>query len=33
MKIYSTPDKRLGVTNPEDEYIVKKQIEEIEKNK
>ena len=33
MKIYSTPDKRLGVTNPEDEEIVKKQLEEIETNK
>lgn len=33
MKLYSTPDKWLWVTNPEDENIVKKQIEEIEKNK
>lgn len=33
MKIYSTPDRRLWITNPEDEGIVKKQIEEIEKNK
>ena len=33
MKIYSTPDRRLWVTNPEDEDIVKQQIEEIEKNK
>ncbi|MCK9466907.1 MAG: sugar phosphate nucleotidyltransferase [Candidatus Absconditabacterales bacterium] len=33
MKIYSTPDKRLGVTNPDDEEMVKKQIEIIENNK
>lgn len=33
MKIYSTPDKWFGVTNPEDEEIIKKQIKEIEVNK
>lgn len=33
MKIYSTPDKRFWVTNPEDEEIVKKEIQEYEKNK
>ena len=33
MKIYPTPDIRLWVTNPEDEGIVKKQIEEIENNR
>ena len=31
MKIYSTPDQWFGVTNPDDEAIVKKQIEEYEK--
>ncbi len=30
MKLYSTPDTRFGVTNPEDEEIVKKQIEQYE---
>ena len=30
MKLYSTPDPRFGVTNPDDEIIVKKQIEEYE---
>ena len=30
MKIYSTPDQWFGVTNPDDEAIVKKQIEEYE---
>lgn len=33
MKIYPTPDTRLWITNPEDEEIVKEQIEKIEKNK
>lgn len=33
MQLYSTPDKRLWITNPEDEDIVKEQIKEIEKNK
>ena len=32
MKIYSTPDQWFGVTNPDDEAIVKKQIEEYERN-
>ncbi|MFZ2150569.1 MAG: sugar phosphate nucleotidyltransferase [Candidatus Absconditicoccaceae bacterium] len=32
MKLYSTPDTRFGVTNPEDEELVKKQIEEYENN-
>ena len=31
MKIYSTPDPWFGVTNPDDEAIVKKQIEDYEK--
>lgn len=31
MKLYSTPDKRFGVTNPDDEEIVRQQIEEYEK--
>jgi len=31
MKIFPTPDTWLGVTNPQDEEIVRKQIEEIEK--
>lgn len=30
MKIFPTPDTWLGVTNPQDEEIVRKQIEEIE---
>ena len=30
MRIYSTPDQWFGVTNPDDEAIVKKQIEEYE---
>ena len=33
MKLYPTPDTRFWVTNPEDEEIVKKQIEEYENNK
>jgi hypothetical protein len=33
MKLYSTPDTRLWITNPDDEEVVKKQIEEIESNK
>lgn len=33
MKLYSTPDKRFWVTNPEDEEIVKKQIQELENSK
>ena len=32
MRIYSTPDQWFGVTNPDDEAIVKKQIEEYESN-
>lgn len=32
MKLYSTPDTRFGVTNPEDEEIVKKQIQDYENN-
>lgn len=31
MKLYSTNDQRFGVTNPDDEAIVKKQIEEYER--
>jgi len=30
MRIYSTPDQWFGVTNPDDEAIVKKQIEKYE---
>ena len=30
MKIYSTPDQWFWVTNPDDEAIVKKQIEKYE---
>lgn len=30
MRIYSTPDQWFGVTNPDDEAIVKKQLEEYE---
>lgn len=33
VKVYTSNDPRFGVTNPEDENIVKKQIEEYEKNK
>jgi hypothetical protein len=32
MRIYSTPDQWFGVTNPDDEAIVKKQIEDYEKS-
>jgi len=32
MKLYSTPDQRFGVTNPDDEEIVKRQIAEYESN-
>ena len=32
MKLYSTPDQWFGVSNPEDEGIVKKQIQEYENN-
>lgn len=31
MKIYKTPDKWFGVTNPEDEEIIKKQLESLNK--
>jgi NDP-sugar pyrophosphorylase family protein len=33
MKLYSTSDPRFGVTNPQDEEIVKQQIEEYEQKK
>lgn len=33
MKLYPTPDQRFGVTNPEDEDIVRKQIQEYENEK
>lgn len=33
MKLYPTPDQRFGVTNPEDEDIVRNQIQEYENNK
>jgi hypothetical protein len=33
MKLYPTPDTWFGVTNPEDEDIVKKQIQEYENDK
>jgi len=32
MKLYSTPDTWFGVTNPEDEEIVRKQIQDYENN-